>query len=357
MKTETKTDHDPRKLKFVEGLVAFALLLGLTLAVGRGVSSRNDESAPNVAGAESVEETLPAAVAAPSVVVVDPVETVVAAVVESAPLYDDVVPAADIYRDGEQAYFERRYDEAVAILDVYVERRPAYAWGWYMLGLAEWKAGAPGDAENALLTALELKGDHLKSRVNLARVLLEQDRAAEALPHVEAALAAAPDYVDAYRVLGRTQHELKDLDAAAAAYEEVLRRDVDDAWALNNLGLLLIESGAYADAVAPLARAVSLDADQACFQNNLGMALERTGRRDQSAAAFAAALAADPGYAKAGVSLARVQAVAGPQEAPCDLAVLAAGYAPADRETVAEAPVDSLAATAATTLTLVDVER
>lgn len=341
MKTQNKTDHDPRKLKFAEGAIAFVLLLGLTLAVGLGVSSRNDESAPNVAVAESVEETLPAAVAASTVVEADPVETAVAAVVESAPLYDATVPAADIYRDGERAYHERRFDEAVEILDVYVERKPENAWGWYMLGLSSWKAGDDAFAEDAFLTALELKPDHVKSRVNLARVLLAQDRADEALPQVEAALTASPEYTDAYRVLGRTQHALQDVDAAVLAYEEVLLRDADDVWALNNLGLIRIETGEYDAAIAPLARAATL-ANQACIHNNLGVALEKTGRRDQAAEAYAAALAADAGYDKAGVSLARVRAVTGPQEAPFDLAALAAGFTPRAADTVAATPADSL---------------
>jgi len=190
-----------------------------------------------------------------------------------------------------------------------------------MHGLSQWKAGAAEEAEISLRAALDIAPDHTKSLVNLARVLLTQGRAEDALPVVAAAASLMHEAID--------------------AYHEALAVDIDDAWSLNNLGLLLIETDRCDEAVAPLARAVTLAADNAIFQNNLGMALERTGHSGQAAEAYTAALAADANYAKAGVSLARVEEVADAQTdaAPLDLIAVAATFtvAPAaEIQTVAE---------------------
>src|SRR5690242_18261472 len=52
----------------------------------------------------------------------------------------DLVPAATVatpasFDAGEVAYNARKYGEAAAIFEGYTERRPANAWGHYMLGL------------------------------------------------------------------------------------------------------------------------------------------------------------------------------------------------------------------------------
>jgi len=341
MSTRTETKHDPRKLKLAEGLILFVLILGVAIAVGVNVNSRNQDvevaEAPVVEGIAPVEEMI---------TVVEPIappqhDVLEAAITEPAPLYTDDAPASEIYRDGEAAYRDKAYAEAVDIFAVYTERRPENAWGFYMHGLSQWKAGAAEEAEISLRAALDIAPDHTKSLVNLARVLLTQGRAEDALPVVAAAASLMPGDAGIMRLTGRVLHNLDRRDEAIDAYHEALAVDIDDAWSLNNLGLLLIETDRCDEAVAPLARAVTLAADNAIFQNNLGMALERTGHSGQAAEAYTAALAADANYAKAGVSLARVEEVADAQTdaAPLDLIAVAATFtvAPAaEIQTVAE---------------------
>ncbi len=341
MSTRQASKHDPRKLKLAEAGILFVLILGVAIAVGVNISSRNDEATPVV-----IAETAEATLHETSVVTaetVEPAQSAPAAIVpedattEPAPLYDDTVAAAEIYRDGEAAYHGRAYDEAADIFAVYVEREPDNAWGHYMHGLSLWKADAAEDAESALRTALAIAPDHTKSLVNLARVLLAQDRPEDALPVIEAAAVLAPDDAGIKRMTGRVLHNLDRCDEAITANREALAIDPDDAWALNNLGLLLIEADRCEEALAPLAKAVVLSSDNATFQNNLGMALERSGHPDQAVDAYAAALAADAAYAKAAVSLARVEVVADaqPDATPLDLVALAAGFTVSPVETEA----------------------
>lgn len=82
-------------------------------------------------------------------------------------------------------------------------------------------------------------------------------------------------------------------------------------WSLNDLGLELIDVGRFTDAVQPLTQAVQLDSTVPAFSNNLGLALERSGQLTAAAAAYRGALSADSGYARARVSLARVEKALG----------------------------------------------
>ncbi len=327
MSTRKEKTHDPRKLKLAEGLVLFVLILGVTVAVGVSVNSRSPEEAPVVV-AEVVE---PEPVAIEPVVEPDPVEAIVEAEpepVEPEPLFAADTPAGEIYREGEAAYHARDYDMATDAFAVYIERKPANAWGHYMHGLSLMKAGAAEEAELSLREALALSPEHVKSLTNLARCLLVQERPADALPVIEAAAALQPGDAGIKRMTGRVLHNLDRRDEAVTAYRMALAIDPDDAWALNNLGLLLIETDRCDEAVAPLARAVGLMDDEAVFRNNLGMALERSGHYGQAAEAYAAALEIDSAYGKAFASLARIEPVAAAQTdaAPLDLVALAAAF-------------------------------
>jgi tetratricopeptide (TPR) repeat protein len=78
------------------------------------------------------------------------------------------------FADGKVAYEARKYSDATTIFELYTGRHPDNAWGHYMLGLAAWKSGDLGKAESAFEQALRIDPDHVKSYVNLSRVLIDQ---------------------------------------------------------------------------------------------------------------------------------------------------------------------------------------
>jgi Flp pilus assembly protein TadD len=124
--------------------------------------------------------------------------------------------------------------------------------------------------------------------------------------------------------MGRVQTALGETDAAIESYRAALALDEHDVWAMNNMGLLLIQLGRFEEALGPLARAVQLDSTVAVFQNNLGMALERTGHFVAAAESYRAAVAIDPGYGKASSSLTRIEGRGDdPLAEPIDVALLA----------------------------------
>ena len=219
------------------------------------------------------------------------------------------------FADGEAAYRARKYADAAAIFESYTERRPANAWGYYMLGLSAWKNGDLSKAEQAFEKALTIDPRHVKSLVNLSRVFIDQKRHDEAVDRLTRASEIEPESHEVFRLLGRTYHTQRMTVDAVAAYRRAIELDEFDAWSMNNLGLLLLETKRADEALPLLAAAVKLRKDVPEFHNNLGMALEHTGRYRAAATAYGDALTADAGYEKAKQNLARVERVeSGPDE-------------------------------------------
>ena len=228
------------------------------------------------------------------------------------------------FEDAKSAFTGKHYDEAVRLFTAYTSQQPDNVWGYYMLGLSSWKAGDRDQAVSVLRQAIEKDSTHIKSRINLSRVLLEQGKAQEALPEVEATLRLDSTSNEGYRLLGRVKDELGDPTAAGEAFKRAIVLDPRDAWSMNNLGRVALGQQNYVDALGPLARAIEIDSSVAAFQNNLGIALEHTGHISQAVSAYRAALASDSSYQKASVNLARVEQLTQDSTiAPVDLSGLA----------------------------------
>jgi tetratricopeptide (TPR) repeat protein len=215
------------------------------------------------------------------------------------------------FGDGEAAYRAKKYGDATAIFEHYTAQRANNAWGHYMLGLSAWKSGDLAKSEQAFEKALIMDPHHVKSLVNLSRVLIDEKRHDEALVRLTRAADIDPESIQVYRLLGRTYHTQGKRDEAVDAYRRAIELNELDAWSMNNLGLLFLETQRADEALPLLTRAVELRRDVPAFHNNLGMALEHTGRFTEAATAYKGALAADPGYEKAKRNLARVEAVDG----------------------------------------------
>ena len=217
------------------------------------------------------------------------------------------------FRDGEAAYHAGNYAEATTTFTRLTEEKPGNAWGHFMLGLSASKAGDPDKAMKAFDEALRLDPKHVKSLINSARLLIDQKKADEALPRLDAAAMLAPDSNDVQRLYARAFLAQGKSDEAVDVYKHAIELNDKDAWSNNNLGLLLFEQGKAAEAVPLLTRAVELRKDVAVFSNNLGMALEHTGKFQDAAASYRTALEAEPSNAKAKRNLARVEHL---QDAP-----------------------------------------
>ena len=231
------------------------------------------------------------------------------------------------FDDANTAFKEKRYDEAARLFATYTTAKPDNVWGYYMLGLSAWKAGDRDRAVDAFRRALEQDSTHVKSHLNLTRVLLEQGKPQDALSSVETALRIDSASSEGFRLLGRVKGALGDTTGAIEAYHRSLVLDDRDVWSLNNLAVVYIDQGQFDQALGPLAHAIEIDSTVAPFQNNLGLALERAGHITQSADAYKAALGIDSTYQKAAGNLMRVEALKqDPAIGPVDLADVARSF-------------------------------
>jgi len=288
------------------------VLLLAAFAAG-GCSKRGDTSREETTGTPGSAQATPVARSAESLAVKQIGEE------GFAPEATVTITGPVSFADGEAAYQAKKYGDATAIFELYVVQRPKNPWGHYMLGLSAWKSGDLTKSEQAFETALSVDPQHMKSLVNLSRVLVDQKRHDDAVDTLTRAADIDPESIEVQRLLGRTYHAQGKTDEAVAAYRRAIELNELDAWSMNNLGLLLLEAQRAEEALPLFAKAVALRQDVPLFHNNLGMALEHTGRFKSAAAAYSGALAADPGYRKAKQNLARVEAVKGGPEEPFEV--------------------------------------
>ena len=231
-----------------------------------------------------------------------------------------VISGPVTFEMADSAYRERRYDDATVLFKTYSEGRPGNAWGFYMLGLSAWKSGDRQQAESAFVQALTLDSTHVKSHLNLSRVLLEEGKPDSALEHIEQAIALDSTSSEPLRLQGRAFEVQGKTDDAIVAYQRAIVKNDSDTWAMNNLGVLYMQVQRFEDAIGPLARANELEDKVAAFRNNLGMALELTGRYTDAVEQYRAALAIEGTYGKAVSNLQRVELVKqDPSITPVDL--------------------------------------
>ena len=207
----------------------------------------------------------------------------------------------------DSAYRDRRYDDAAALFKSYTESKPSNAWGFYMLGLSAWKSGDHVTAASAFVQAIALDSTHVKSHLNLSRVLLETEQPDSALLHIETAMQLDSTSSEPVRLQGRAFEALGKTDDAILSYSRAIQLDSTDVWALNNLGALYIRLERFQEAIEPLTVAVGINDKVAVFHNNLGMALERNGQYRAAEEEYRAAVGIEGTYGKAVKNLERVQ--------------------------------------------------
>jgi tetratricopeptide (TPR) repeat protein len=214
------------------------------------------------------------------------------------------------FEEAESVYRAGQFAEATGLFESYVGSKPENPRGHYMLGLSAWKSGDLERAASAFNRAIGLDSTHVKSYLNLGRVLLALDRDQEALELAVTVLDIDSTSAEGLRLLARAQHGLGEVDAAIDTYRHALVANDQEVWTMNNLGVLYLEEGDPEAALAPLARAVQLRGTAPVFQNNLGMALERAGFPVAAKRAYEAAVRADSTYIKAVKNRERLSAVA-----------------------------------------------
>jgi tetratricopeptide (TPR) repeat protein len=160
-----------------------------------------------------------------------------------------LMEAAQALVDGKLAVVER-------LLRSFLNSHPSDVVAMRMLAEAGTRLGRYGDVEAILARCLELAPSFIPARYNYAIVLYRQNRAAEALPHIETLLADEPQSL-AYRNLHAAALSLiGEYDKAIAIYQDVLRIAPEQPLIWLSYGHALRTRGQQSDAVAAYRRSL-----------------------------------------------------------------------------------------------------
>jgi len=130
-----------------------------------------------------------------------------------------------LYFLGRAKYNQRRFAEAAALFS----RVPGNAKAQNYLGLSEKELGQSEAAIAAYRAAIELDAGDAAPYLNLGMLLTDNQRAAEALPHLQKAAQLTPGDFQAHRELGKAFLQLRQLDNARAEFEKAVAEAPENA--------------------------------------------------------------------------------------------------------------------------------
>lgn len=152
--------------------------------------------------------------------------------------------------EGKKLLEQGRYEPAVEKLKTATELLKTNALAWNYLGLACHHAGRSVEAKTAYQRALQHDRDLTEAHYNLGCLWLEANKLDDARLELTACTLRRPNWVEGWLKLGAVQARLHDLNAAEKSFNNVYGLSPDNPEALNGLGLLRLQRGRPADAVA-----------------------------------------------------------------------------------------------------------
>jgi tetratricopeptide (TPR) repeat protein len=176
------------------------------------------------------------------------------------------------------------------------EINPHLVDGWRELGDAQLEAGDLKSAEGAFRRVVEMDGTYGLGFAKLAQVLLEQGRTLEALEAITDAAARGGDPFFIAAIRGDIYAEMERHNEAAEAYDQALRVEPEDHWALHQAALEHGFAGHTARA-SELFEAALRNDREGCHQTlvDYGDHLRRLGRIGDAVKLYRKAVAAVPG--------------------------------------------------------------
>jgi predicted O-linked N-acetylglucosamine transferase (SPINDLY family) len=164
-------------------------------------------------------------------------------------------------------------------------------------------AGRLDEAEAIYRQVLAAEPQNVSAWHLIGRLAQEFGDLEAAVNFIGRAIRLKPDYPEAYLDLGAVLYQQGKLDEAAACQREGLKLN-PLAWeAENNLGTVLKAQGKLAEAAACYRRALAIEPACAEVHNNLGGVLLDQGFPDEAIACSERALECDPRYAEAHINI------------------------------------------------------
>jgi serine/threonine-protein kinase len=173
------------------------------------------------------------------------------------------------------------------------QEHPDKFWVNFALGTAL-SQHLPMEAIRYYQGALAIRKDAIAVHVNLANVLVFNDRREEGIGHLRRAAELAPNNVMVRNNLGSALALNDQIDEAISQFEKVLRLSPQDVWGHYHLGLAFERKGQVKEALKQYQEALNIDPRFAAAQTRLLACLGRLGRLDKAIEHFEQALRKRP---------------------------------------------------------------
>jgi arylsulfatase A-like enzyme/tetratricopeptide (TPR) repeat protein len=193
--------------------------------------------------------------------------------------------AGDLYQRGQP-------QEAAALFQQAIERRPDTADAYRYLAFVYWQRGRPAEAIRTLEDALKHGVSHRDVRVKLGIYLAETGHAARAIALLD---GLAGDDIEALNALGIAYGQAGRTAEAMRTFTRALEIDPSNGLAWQNIGTLQLRGGDRQAAEASLRRALSIDDSLPGAFTTLGVVLSDGGRKPEAIEAWKRAVALSPG--------------------------------------------------------------
>ncbi len=206
----------------------------------------------------------------------------------------DASQLAALWDDAVHAHRQRDLDGALERYARVLEAMPRHASALYLTGVAHREAGRTEAARAAFDAAVDAAPDYVDARLAAAAAATSAHDAERAVLLCIDGLERAPANVALWRALGHAHLGHRDGGAAASAFERALAIEPTDGETHYNHGVALQMQQRDADAARAYQRALAFRADLVDADFNLGVLFQRQGAADAASAAYENVIARDP---------------------------------------------------------------
>ena len=205
---------------------------------------------------------------------------------------------SQIFAQAQALHQRSQYLEAEQAYRQVLAAEPGNAPAWHWLAILYYQQQRGGDALTAVEAALKIAPDAPDALMLKGALLQAAGRAYEARDAIANAVSLKPGNGEGWYNLGLIESELKNLDAAVAAFDRTLAL-APGAWpAVFARGEALLELGRHEEAIAAFDRLLAHDPSRVDVWNNKGTALWQLKRFAEAAAIYDKVVALAPGAAR-----------------------------------------------------------
>ena len=156
------------------------------------------------------------------------------------------------------------------------------------------RAGRAGEAIPVLQNAVRASPEYAPAHFNLGVAFNEAGRKEDALDEFDVAVKADPNYFEARAAMGLTLLETGRPSGAVTQFREAVRLRADSAAAHRDLGNALAQAGQRSEAISEYLEALRLNPNDASTQNSLAVALQQESKIEEAIQHYQAALQLQP---------------------------------------------------------------